>query len=168
MAPHGIYPCQGDDQWIAIVVESDEQWKKFCRVMDDSDLCEDERFRSTYERLEQQEALDEAVSNWTRRHSKYEATDILQSAGIAAAPVLSREEKLSDPQLVARGDFTKTCHPVSGEETLDANPWRLSKTPPEIYRHAPLVGEHNDYVYGELLKMSASEIRALQEEKVIY
>jgi benzylsuccinate CoA-transferase BbsF subunit len=168
MAPHGIYPCQGEDQWVSIAVETDEQWRAFCQLAGKPELSSDEQFSSRFERLKHQESLDEIVSEWTRGHSKYEATEILQSMGIAAAPVLSRGEKFSDPQLVAREDFKKVYHPVLGEEVLGANPWRLSLTKPEIYRPAPLVGEQNDYVYGELLKIPASEIKILQEEKIIY
>jgi len=168
MAPHGVYPCAGQDQWVSIAVATQAQWESLCELMGDPDLAGDERFSSAYTRLEHRAPLDERVSIWTRQFSKYEVTTVLQTQGVAAAPVLSRKEKFSDPQLQARQDFVKTTHPVAGEELLDANPWRLSATPPEIYRHAPLVGEHNDYVYGELLNLSAAEINRLKEEEVIY
>jgi crotonobetainyl-CoA:carnitine CoA-transferase CaiB-like acyl-CoA transferase len=168
MAPHGIYPCLGRDQWVSLCVENDEQWQRFCQLAGRPELSCDDRFSSIFERLKHKEALDEIVSGFTRKYSKYEMTKILQCEGIAAAAVLDREEKFLDPQLIAREDFKAVNHPLSGEEILDAIPWRLSEMPPEIYRHAPLVGEHNDYVYGELLKMATSEIRSLQEEEVIY
>ena len=168
MAPHGIYPCTGQDQWVSIAVDTDETWRKFCELMGDSGLAGDERFSSSELRLEHRAILDDIVSNWTQQYSKHKLTTMLQSKGVAAAPVLSRKEKFSDPQLKARQDFVKVIHPVLGEELLDANPWRLSATPPEIFRHAPLVGEHNDYVYGELLNMSSAEISKLKEEEIIY
>jgi crotonobetainyl-CoA:carnitine CoA-transferase CaiB-like acyl-CoA transferase len=136
--------------------------------MGDSGLAGDERFSSSELRLEHRAILDDIVSNWTQQYSKHKLTTMLQAEGVAAAPVLSRKEKFSDPQLIARQDFVKVIHPVLGEELLDANPWRLSATPPEIFRHAPLVGEHNDYVYGELLNMSSAEISKLKEEEIIY
>lgn len=168
MAPHGIYRCTGQDQWVSIAVDTDETWRKFCELMGDSGLAGDERFSSSELRLEHRAILDDIVSNWTQQYSKHKLTTMLQSKGVAAAPVLSRKEKFSDPQLKARQDFVKVIHPVLGEELLDANPWRLSATPPEIFRHAPLVGEHNDYVYGELLNMSSAEISKLKEEEIIY
>jgi crotonobetainyl-CoA:carnitine CoA-transferase CaiB-like acyl-CoA transferase len=149
-------------------VETDDQWRAFCQLTGRPELLSDEQFCSRFEQLKHQESLDEIVSEWTRSHSKYETTEILQSIGIAAAPVLSRGEKFSDPELVAREDFNKVYHPVLGEEVLGANPWRLSLTKPEIQRPAPLVGEHNNYVYGELLNIPAWEIKILQVEKVIY
>ena len=168
MAPHGIYRCTGQDQWVSIAVDTDETWRKFCELMGDSGLAGDERFSSSELRLEHRAILDDIVSNWTQQYSKHKLTTMLQSKGVAAAPVLSRKEKFSDPQLKARQDFVKVIHPVLGEELLDANPWRLSATPPEIFRHAPLVGEHNDYVYGELLNMSSAQISKLKAEEIIY
>ena len=168
MAPHGIYPSSGQDQWVSIAVDSEETWRAFCELMGDSGLADDERFSRSELRLEHRAVLDDIVSNWTRQYSKHDLTTRLQAAGVAAAPVLSRQEKFSDPQLKARHDFVKVMHPVLGEELLNANPWRLSATPPEIFRPAPLVGEHNDYVYGELLNMSSAEITRLKEQEVIF
>jgi benzylsuccinate CoA-transferase BbsF subunit len=168
MAPHGIYPCRGQDQWISIAIETEKMWIKFCELMGDPGLANDRRFSDAFARLNHQTVLEEIVSKWTKQYTKYELMDILQAEGISAAPVLNRKEKISDPQMKARKNFVKVIHPVSGEEMLDANPWRLSATPPEIFRPAPLVGEHNDYVYGELLKMSSSEITKLKKEKIIY
>jgi benzylsuccinate CoA-transferase BbsF subunit len=168
MAPHGIYPCQGEDQWVSIAVKTDDEWETFCTIMGKPQLATDVRFSCRFERLRRQDALDEVVSEWSKKHSKYEITQLLQSKGIAAAPVLNREERFSEQHLIDRENFLKVSHPVYGEEVLGANTWRLSLTPPRIYRHAPLVGEHNDYVYKELLEMSEAEIKKLQEEKVLY
>jgi benzylsuccinate CoA-transferase BbsF subunit len=168
MAPHGIYPCSGQDQWVSIAVDSETTWRNLCELMGKAGLADDERFLSAELRLRHRAVLDDVVSKWTRQYSKYELTTRLQAAGVAAAPVLSRQEKFSDPQLKARHDFVKVVHPVLGEESLDANPWRLSATPPEVFRPAPLVGEHNEYVYGELLNMSSAEISRLKQEEIIY
>lgn len=168
MAPHGLYRCQGEDCWVSIAVKDNEEWVNFCKAMERPELVQDQKFSSPSKRIENREILDVLVTEWTRSRTQYEATEILQKAGVAAAPVLSRKEKYEDPHFKERGTYLNVTHPILGEEQLDANPWRLSKTPPEYYRHAPLVGEHNDYVFRELLHMSSSEIQALENEKVIY
>ncbi|MGD8389814.1 MAG: CoA transferase [Desulfobacteraceae bacterium] len=166
--PHGIYPCKGDDKWVSIAVDTEEDWKNFCRALGSPDWIKDKRYSNKFERMRNCEPLDKSISQWTRNYTDYQATEILQSNGVAAAPVLTRIEKSKDPQFKERRVFKKMIHPVVGEEFLEEIPMKLSDTPAEIYRNAPLVGEHNDYVYGELLGMSKEQIAVLEEEKVIF
>ena len=93
---------------------------------------------------------------------------MLQAAQVAASPSFSSEGLFKDPHLQERGFFQQVDHPVIGKDWVVAPSWKLSETPAEIRRHAPLLGEHNDLVFRQMLGMSPEEIKKLEEEQVIY
>ena len=93
---------------------------------------------------------------------------MLQQKGVAAFPCLSNRGLAMDPHLKARDFFQEWDHPELGRRTYDGVLWKMSKTPGKIRRHAPLVGQHNHYVFGELLGMPKDEIEQLEAEKIIY
>ncbi len=88
MAPHGYYPCKGEGQWVSIAVKTEEEWRNFCQALENPPWTEEERFGDRYSRLLNQDALDELVGQWTGNYSPHEVTEILQQAGVAAAPFL--------------------------------------------------------------------------------
>jgi len=92
---------------------------------------------------------------------------MLQRAGVAAGPSLSAAELIDDPHLNQRGLFLEIDHPEVGKRRMASLPARLISDPPLSYEHAPLLGEHNQYILGELLGLSPSEISRLEEEGVI-
>ena len=168
IAPHNCYRCAGDDKWISIAVATNREWEGLCRTMGQPDLIEDKRFSSNDRRYENQDELDEIISEWTRDKDNYMVMERLQKAGVAAAPTMSSKRLFEDPHVRDRGVFLQVQHPVIGQDWVIAPPWRLSETPARIHRHAPLLGEHNEYVFGELLGMSTEEIKRLEKEKVLY
>lgn len=168
MSPHNCYSCQGDDKWISIAIASDEEWQAFCNAIGNPDWARDDRFSDTYSRKANEEELDRLISDWTINHTPYEAMEILQRAGVAAMPSFNSEELFNNPHLKERGCFTEVEHPVTGKQKMVGVPWKLSATPAKITRHAPLFGEHNKYVFGELLSMSDNDIEELQRQEVIY
>ncbi|MBW1782778.1 MAG: CoA transferase [Deltaproteobacteria bacterium] len=137
-------------------------------MMERPDLIEDKRFVAPEDRYKNQDELDPIISEWTRGRDSYELMERLQSVGIAATPTLSSKGLFKDPHVRDRGVFLQVEHPVVGKDWVIAPPWRLSETPAQIKRHGPLLGEHNAYVFGELLGMSLEEIKRLEDEKVIY
>jgi len=168
IAPHNCYRCAGDDKWISIAVATNQEWEGLCSAMGRPDLSEDQRFAVPEDRYKNQDELDRMISDWTGDKESYELMKQLQEAGVAAAPTLSSEGLFKDPHIRDRGVFRQVEHPVIGKDWVIAPPWRLSETPAQINRHAPLLGEHNEYVFGELLGMSARKIERLKQEKVIY
>ena len=168
IAPHNCYRCAGEDKWISIAVATNREWEGLCSAMGRLDLLEDQRFAIPEDRYKNQDELDRMISDWTRDKEGYELMECLQKAGVAAAPTLSSEGLFNDPHIRDRRVFRQVEHPVIGKDWVIAPPWRLSETPAQINRHAPLLGEHNEYVFGELLGMSAGEIENLKQEKVIY
>jgi benzylsuccinate CoA-transferase BbsF subunit len=167
MAPHNCYPCRGE-QWVTIAIGSEDEWRAFCGVVDGSLLVEDPRFADAYSRWQHQEELDQVVSEWTSNRTAYEAAETLQREGVAAVPVFDGYSLVRDAHLQARGMFQELEHPLIGKRLVVTPPWQLSKTPAQVRRSGPLLGEHVDYVLGELLGMSATEIQRLTDEGVIY
>jgi crotonobetainyl-CoA:carnitine CoA-transferase CaiB-like acyl-CoA transferase len=167
MAPHGVYPCQGDDLWVAIAVSSDAEWRGLCQAIGQPELAEDARFATLPGRWQNQRALDEMLSAWTRGHDHYQAMQLLQDHGVPAGPVLTAGEVIVDPHLEARGFWDTVDHPEAGTYRQVSTPWRLSKSPRRVTTPAPGLGEHNGYVLGELLGLSVEEIATLAAEGII-
>lgn len=168
MAPHNCYRCQGEDKWISIAVASDEEWQSFCDVIGKPEWARDERFADALSRKANEDELDRLISEWALNHTHYEAMELLQGAGVAAMPSFSSEELFNNPHLKERRVYTEVDHPVLGKQTLVGTPWKLSATPAAVTRHAPLFGEHNKYVFGELLGMPAERLDQLQKEHIVY
>jgi benzylsuccinate CoA-transferase BbsF subunit len=157
-APHGVYPCAGDDRWIAITVFTDEEWRSFARV---TGIADDARAASAA-------ALDRLVAAWTRQHVAEEAATLLQRAGVAAGVVANAEDLCArDPQLAARGHFVDVPTPEGRTVRIDGPPFVLSETPARVSGPGPLLGEHTDEVLATLLGMSPDEIAALRADRVV-
>jgi benzylsuccinate CoA-transferase BbsF subunit len=158
-SPHGVFPCLGDDRWIAIAVLTEEQWYQFCRAIDNPALVTQPEFSSLARRKKNEDELEKLVAGWTVQHTAAEAEEILQKAGIPASVVEKASDLYRDPQLAARHYFTPLEHPVMGLQKYEAQAsFLLSKTPREITRPSPCVGEHNEYVFKDLLGMTEDEI----------
>lgn len=166
MAPHGCYPCAGDDRWLTIAVGSDAEFAALCRVMGHPELAVDPRFADVVSRHRHQDELDEAISAWTRERAPQEAASALQEAGVAASPVLSVLDLMEDPHLRERRFFERTAHAEAGVWEMDGVPWRLSLTPAHVRLNAPCFAEHNDYVFRDLLGLSADEVADLERQGV--
>jgi len=164
-APHGVYRCKGDDQWCTIAVLNDDQWHNFCQAIGRPDWIELPEFATLLKRLENVDLLDRLVDEWTMNHSAEEVMSLMQSVGVAAGVVQGGKDLDSDPQLGHRHFYWKLDHPGMGSFTYSGMPARLSKTPYEI-RRAPMLGEHNEYVYTELLGIPGEEYARLTAEGV--
>ena len=168
MAPYGNYPCQGEDRWVSIAVRTEAEWQGLKRAMGDPDWTNEPRFASKSQRMRHRNELDRHLSQWTVDRTAREATEVLQANGVASAPVMNAEERLSDPHFQERGLYQNIDHPALGTEPIFNLMWKLSKNPPAIRRHAPLLGEHNQQVFGGILGLSQDEINRLEEAQVLW
>jgi benzylsuccinate CoA-transferase BbsF subunit len=168
MAPHGNYPCQGDDKWVSIAVKTDEEWAAFTKAIGNPPWTKETKFADRYQRLANSEELDRQVAQWTSKYTDYEAAEILQKAGVAAAPVLSTDAIFLDSHFNSRQTFAYVDHPIVGGTVVYDLPWKLTDVKRKPMRHAPILGEHNDYVFGELLGLSKENIKQLEKEEAIY
>ena len=173
VAPHNTYRCAGKDRigqdwWVFIACETQEQFEALARVMERPDLCTDPRFATNETRVQHQDELDAVVARWTRPRRRYDVMLRCQQAGIIAAVVQGAEDRVEhDPQLKHRGMHPVTEHPEIGEFEYEGYPVKLSRTPAFVHGRAPTLREHNRYVFGDLLGLSDEEMRSLEAEKVI-
>lgn len=168
MAPHNAYRCRGGDlEWVTIAVATDEEWESLCSVMGNPAWARDAKFADSRSRWKNQEEMDRHIEAWTLGFTHTECTEMLQKAGVAAFPCMSNKDLVEDSHLNARGYFEEWDHPELGKQKYDGLFWKMSRTPGRIEKRAPLMGEHNDYVFRELLGMSREEIDHLVQEKIL-
>ncbi len=166
MAPHGNYRCRGEDAWVAIAVRSDAEWERLCQVAGRPEWNQDPRLADMIGRRRHTKELDGLVEAWTRELEPAEITELLQGVGIPAAPVLTAEGVMSNPQLQARDFFEMVHHPEAGSHPMPGMPWKLSRTPGSIRMPAPCVGEHSRPVLKRLLGLEADYLARLEEQGV--
>jgi len=167
MAPHNCYRCRGG-KWITIAIATEDEWQAFCSAIGAPDWTKDPRFSDAYARHRNQDELDKRVEEWTINQTPYQAMRILQKVGVAAFPSFDSQGLSNDRHLKERGLFTEVEHPVMGRRVVIAPHWKFSHTPASSCRHAPLLAEHNEYVFGELLGMPLEEITELKARGIIY
>jgi len=158
-SPTGAYRCAGEDRWVAISVDTDEDWSAFSQAVGGLPWTQDLRFASVVQRRAHADELDRLVESWTSQRAPEEVMHSLQAAGVAAGVVQSGEDLYDhDPQLKERGFFRRVTD-VHGESfTIEAAPYKLSRTPSEPPHAAPDFGEHQDYVLKGLLGMTDEEL----------
>src|SRR5579863_783628 len=171
-APHGAYPCRGTDAWITIAVRTDAQWQALVDEIGSPAWARDTRFALAAGRKSHEDELDRLLAEFTRGEDRYDLMDRLQKRGIAAAVVQTSADRCErDPQLKERGYFVPLPHSEIGTWPVEGYPAKFSRTPVDIgglpQRGAPLMGEDNDYVCGDILGLQPDEIAALKEELVI-
>jgi crotonobetainyl-CoA:carnitine CoA-transferase CaiB-like acyl-CoA transferase len=171
-SPHGAYRCQGDDNWIAISVQSDEQWRALIEEMGSPSWALDARFASAAGRKRNEDELDDKLTAFTAGCERYDLMKRLQARGIPAGVVQKAPDRFDlDPQLKARGYYVDLPHSEIGTWPIEGFPAKLSRSPADVGgptgRAAPKLGEDNDFVYGKLAGLSGAEIAALTEEGVI-
>ena len=163
MAPHGVYRCQGPDRWVTIAVRTEEQWRGLCLAMDEPSWCQDPRFGNALNRWKHQDELDRCIEAWTAERSPTEVMHRLQAHGVAAGAVLDDRDLYEDPHMSAQAYFKELTHRDSGTHRYPGIAWTAANTPNEIRTPPCRLGEHNDYVYTDLLAVSAQELTELQE-----
>ncbi len=171
-APHNVYPCAGDDRWITIACFTESEWNAFIKVAEHPEWGKDPRFVTLAARLAHQQALDALIRDWTKTRSDYQTMHALQNAGVPAGVCQHAGDRCdNDPQLKALEWLTEVTGTAIGRWPIAEVPIKLSESPAyiggRIDRGAPMYGEDNEYVYGELLGMSTQEIKDMAAEGVI-
>jgi crotonobetainyl-CoA:carnitine CoA-transferase CaiB-like acyl-CoA transferase len=171
-SPHGAYRCAGEDNWIALSIQSDEQWRALVEEMGKPAWALDARFTTTVARKQNEDDLDAKLTAYTIGCDRYELMNRLQARGIPAGVVQKASDRFDrDPQLKARGYFVDLPHNDIGTWPVEGFPAKLSRSPADVggptHRAAPKLGEDNEFVFGELVRLSKAEIATLTEEGVI-
>jgi crotonobetainyl-CoA:carnitine CoA-transferase CaiB-like acyl-CoA transferase len=163
-APQGCYRCRGDDAWITLTIRSDEEWGRLCRLAGHPEWETDERFATADSRRRHHDVLDDLIGDWTCGHDHNELMHMLQRANIAAGAVLALRELPTDPHLRARGYFTEVTPAASGR--FMGAPIRLGGEQPVVRTAGPRVGEHNQYVHGELIGRAAADVPTVRPDEI--
>lgn len=165
-APHGVYRCAGEDEWIAIAVGDAPQWHAL------ADLTglgwdADERYQTLAARHEHRGELDAALEGWTAGQDKLALMERLQRVGVPAGAVMITPEFLADPQVAARGFFAELGGDHIESKPFPGLPLKIDGERGRGWVRAPKLGEHNREVLGELLGMESAAIDALEADGVI-
>jgi benzylsuccinate CoA-transferase BbsF subunit len=167
-APYGVFPCAGEDRWIAIACTSDAGFAALMRDLDAAKWADDEQYATTIARLRNRAAVNELVADRTRHYDAGELARTLQASGVAAAALAHQQELHTDEHLTARNYFTPITHPAAGTHLYPGPLGKLQNTadgPP--FRPAPTLGQHNEYVYKEVMGLSGEEYQKLVDDQVI-
>jgi formyl-CoA transferase len=169
-SPSEAYRCKGggpnDYCFIYSSRATNRHWERLLEFIGRPDLKTDERFSTPEQRFRNRGAVDELISSWTIQHDKHEVMRMLGEAGVAAGAVFDTGELMNDPTMRKRGMFVTVQHPVRGDFTMPAFPVKMSASQVPVVR-SPLLGEHTESVFGEVLGLSKGEVSALREDKAI-
>ena len=165
-APQGVYPCSGDDNWVAITVQSDAAWSALAELIDSPALA-DPALRAEAERRRRHDAVDAEIASWTASRDAHEVAALLQEAGVAAGPALSNLEMVADPHLRSRNMIVPIDHPDAGTREFPGFPIHFSETPVERFDGAPTLGQDNEAILRDLLGYSGDEYAALLASGVV-
>jgi len=164
MAPHNVYRCQGDDRWVAIAVENDDQWQSLVKAMGTPGWARDAHFATALGRHHHQEELDRGISQWTKDRDHLEVMELLQGVGVPAGAVVHPDQMLNDPQLEHRGYYRD----IPGTDAMTVSlGFQYADTPMPVISKPPEFGQHNDWVLKELLDIPDEQITLLKEKNVI-
>lgn len=164
-APHGAYACR-DGEWVALSCWSDNDFAVLAAAMRQGALAGDERFKSAEARRANKRDLDKLISAWTGAQSADAVAETLHAAGVCAYPVVSIAGLFSDPQLAARRHWRVRRHPEIGDQAYCFPGFDFEEAPGDIVSAAPCLGADNDFVFRELVGVSAEEMKAYAERGV--
>ena len=166
MAPHGVFPVRGDDQWIAIAIASDQEFGALCEVLAVPALAKDPRFAKLASRLANVDDLEREISSRTREFDRDGLVQKLRERNLAVGPVYGPLDLMEDQALRESGMLIELDHPESGRRIVPGLPVGFSAMQPD-YRPAPTIGADSEEVLGELLGYSRDEIAQLRAEKIL-
>ena len=177
-APHGVYPCAGEDRYCAVAVFSEEQWQALRRALGDPGWARNARFATMFQRLKHQDELDGLIARWTSQRPAEEVMEAMQGQGVPAA-IVSQGRDLHESVHLKSRDFYRETRYYTAQRGVPASRWQpgtgtgwnmpmsLSETPLEFGRYSN-VGENNPYVFGQVLGMTPERMRKLAEDGALY
>lgn len=169
-APSECYRCKGDGPndycYIYTTRAGSHHWERLLKVLGREDLLEDPRFSAPEARWEHRDEVDAVITDWAAQHTKVEVMELLGEAGVPAGAVFDTNELINDEHLRKRGMFVTVKHPVRGDFTMPGWPVKMTDTSVEVTA-APLLGQHNEEVYGDWFAYTPEQLKKFREEKVI-
>jgi crotonobetainyl-CoA:carnitine CoA-transferase CaiB-like acyl-CoA transferase len=168
MAPHNCYKTLGDaEHWVTIAVGNDQEWRALCDAIGQPALASDARFNTALARKRNEDELDRIIGAWTSTRDRWQVTELLQRAGVAAMPTFTNIDVVRDPHMRERGFLVDLDHPEVGVRTYAGVPWTMSLTPCKIHRVSPCLGEDTNDVLGRVLGYTPERIAQLRAAEII-
>lgn len=167
-APHDVYRCQGEYEWVAVTVETDEQFRSLATAIGHPSLVDDPRFSSLGGRRLHADALDEVVSCWSSAHTAGDAAAALRAAGVPAEMVAGIDDLFADERLQSRDFWVDLEHPEVGVRSLSGPAWRAARSPMRATLPAPCLGEHTAAVLRRWLDLTDGDIAELEAAGVLH
>lgn len=178
MAPHGVYPCKGEDRWCAIAVQNETQWHSFIKILGSPGWGNEAEFSNLDVRLQNQERLDKLISEWTKTQDAEELMEMMQREAIPSSIVSKGQDLHGSRHLNDRGFYQPSKYftaergkPaydwIEGQGMASVVPVHMSGTP-MVYGDYHNIGEDNEYVYGEVLGLSQDEIHRMTDNGAFY
>ena len=158
----GVYRCAGDDEWVTLTIGNIEQWHALCWLMGSPELIEDKRFADMKALRAHHNEANAIINEWTARKNNVWLFHRLQREGIPAAPVMHEAMAYGDPHLRERGFFVEITQADTGTYLYPSTVFKMSKVPFVVRKPPVALGEDNDYVYREVLKLSEVEYDRLK------
>lgn len=166
--PHGIYPCSGEDSWIAISVGGQPEWEGLCRALDEPAWCQEADLRTPEGRRRHRQRVDRRLAEETSQRSAGDLFRRLQSAGVPAAPCYDLPAIVGDPHMQSRGLFHRLPLDEGRVQLTTGLPWKEEGTEWKgTLLPAPALGQHNEYVFRHLLGMSAEEYESSRRDGIL-
>jgi crotonobetainyl-CoA:carnitine CoA-transferase CaiB-like acyl-CoA transferase len=168
LPPSDLYRCAGDgpNDYAYLVVTTHAMWEGVLATIGRTDLLDDRDWSSRTWRGQNHDTVHEAIEGWTHQHGKFEVMEAMESNGVPCSAVFDANDVLTHHHMQGRGMIAGIEHPQRGSMEVPGNPVRLEDSPTEVCR-APLLGEHNEEVFGELLGLSAADLERLSEAGVV-
>jgi crotonobetainyl-CoA:carnitine CoA-transferase CaiB-like acyl-CoA transferase len=168
-APHGIFATNAEDRWLTISVSSDAEWKALAALINQPALGSDPRYATAEERIARRDDVDGYVANWCVTQDAEEAAMLMQQAGVAGHVSWRASDIVADPHMQSRRSIVEVQESDGKSRMAVGFPARFSgNDAPAMERGTPELGEHEDYVFGELLGIGARERCVLVDDRVIY
>ena len=167
-APHGVYPCSGEDRWLALACLTEWHWQALLAIAEpDGGPLHAASFGTLLNRKANEDELDSLIAQWTSRHEQRLLMQLLQEAGVPAGMVNDPRDLFEDPQLQHRQHFRWLDHPEIGPYATDRSEFDLSLTPGSLDSPAPLLGQHTEHFLRKIIGLSDEEYSSLESDGVL-
>ncbi|MFD4929901.1 CaiB/BaiF CoA transferase family protein [Peribacillus butanolivorans] len=165
-SPAGTYQTK-DGHWVVLVCSTQKTWERLAKALNRSDLIENSEYKTNKERMQNNDQLQEIVTDLIKSLDKQEVLKKMDDHGVPIAPILSIKDIFEDPHYQARENILEVDHPRLGKVKVPGIVPKFSETPGRIRHRAPELGEHNKQVYSEELGISEEELTSLKEKGII-
>jgi benzylsuccinate CoA-transferase BbsF subunit len=163
VAPHGCYPCKGEDRWCVIAAEDERQWAALAKILG-AGVGDNPRFATNVERLKNRDALDALIANWTKSQDPFALRDQLQEAGVPCGVVQTGEDLVNDPHLQSRGFIVAVDNQRLGKVVLPNFPLQFSNAKLTRRWEFPVLGRDTETVLRDVVGYDETKITALKTE----